>query len=551
MCENDWNADLSPPADEWDDDLDGYVECEIDSSFLYNSDGTVNLWNNNQSVFGGGDCDDMSLDLNGDGLPDGLYIYPNAIELCNGKYEKCTDENYSVNGAPDVELDDDGDGYVECEEFGVHPWEGANNVIGGGDCNDTVSSLYPRIHPDTQLLTCFGDLDGDGYPDNNWIFCPTNQNLGDARNSFIGTFGVGASVSSAGDVDGDGLDDILIAARGGIQTYLILGSSLDETSESNISEADYSFIGVNNISGFISTLASSAGDVDGDGLDDILIGSYGNDDNGEDVGKTYLIKGSSLGSTSEINISEAEYSFIGENAGDLSGYSVSNVGDVDGDGLSDILIGAQYNDDGGSLAGKSYLVLGSSLGSSSTIDLSTADYTFIGENAGDYSGFSVSSAGDVDGDGLSDILIGSYGSDDGGFQAGKSYLIKGSNLGSTSEISLSTADYSFVGENAGDKAGVTLSFNGDVDGDGLDDILIGAYNNDDGGNDAGKSYLILGSSLGSSSTIDLSTADYFFTGENASDRSGSVSSAGDVDGDGLDDILIGSFGKVSVFSTCQ
>ena len=96
---------------------------------------------------------------------------------------------------------------------------------------------------------------------------------------------------------------------------------------------------------------------------------------------------------------------------------------MDGDGLSDLLVGAYYNDDGGTNAGKSYVILGSSLGASSTIDLSAADYSFVGENASDYSGVSVSSAGDVDGDGLSDLLVGAYGNDDGGSDAGKSYLL--------------------------------------------------------------------------------------------------------------------------------
>ena len=98
---------------------------------------------------------------------------------------------------------------------------------------------------------------------------------------------------------------------------------------------------------------------------------------------------------------------------------MSSAGDVDGDGLDDLLIGASGNADGGVDAGKSYLILGSSLGSSSTIDLSTADYAFIGENINDYSGISVSFAGDIDGDGLDDLLIGAPYNDDGGANAGK------------------------------------------------------------------------------------------------------------------------------------
>lgn len=303
--------------------------------------------------------------------------------------------------------------------------------------------------------------------------------------------------------------------------------------------ADYSLSGTDELH-YAGRHLSWAGDVDGDGLDDVLIGAIGDSEGGSFAGKAFLILGSSLGADATLSLSSADYSFVGESASSYAGWRVSGAGDVDGDGLDDILVGAHLHDGGGTNSGKAYLILGSSLGASSTIRLSDADYSFVGEYAGDYAGYHASGAGDVDGDGLDDILLGSIHSDAGGDNAGKAYLILGSSLGAAADFDLAEADHSFVGEAANDHASVSASAAGDVDGDGLGDILIGAWANDDGGSDAGKAYVILGSSL-TPGEINLSEADHQLTGEVDLDYAGvSVSGAGDVDGDGLDDILVGA-----------
>ena len=437
-----------------------------------------------------------------------------------------------------------------------------------------------------------GDVDGDGLDDvligayqnddgglragKAYLFLASSLgssniiDLSQADYFFIGENAddyAGRSVSSAGDVDGDGLSDILIGAYqnddgGGAagKAYLILASSLGSNTTIALSNADYAFIGENagDYAGY--TLAKT-GDIDGDNLNDILIGAYGNDDGGSQAGKVYLVLSSSLGSSTTIDLSNADYAFEGEASGDYAGYSIAGFDDVNGDGSGDILIGAYGNDDGGSSAGKAYLFFGTSLGSSSLVDLSQADYSFVGEDYGEYAGYSVSDVSDIDGDGLDEIVIASPENDDGGPQAGKVYLIFSSSLSGTTTIDLSTADYAFVGETTYDYAGYSVSLARDVDGDGLGDILIGAPYNDEGGSDAGKVYLILGSSLGSSSTIDLSQADYSMIGDGSYDHAGtSVSSAGDMNGDGYDEILIGvpdnddggsNAGTIGLFSSCE
>ncbi len=377
----------------------------------------------------------------------------------------------------------------------------------------------------------------------------TETSLADADYAFIGEAAedtAGYSVSNAGDVDGDGLDDLLIGAHanddGGSNTgkaYLVLGASLGADTVIDLADADYAFLGEEDVD-YAGQSVASAGDVDGDGLDDFLVGALYNNDGGPDAGKAYLVLGASLGADTEIDLSDADYAFIGEAGDDRAGIFLSSAGDVDGDGLDDLLFGAHRNDDGGWDAGKAYLVLGASLGATAEIDLSDADYAFIGEEAYDYARF-VSSAGDVDGDGLDDILVSAHSNDDGGADAGKVYLVLGASLGADREIDLRNADYAFIGETKNDYAGIAVAGAGDVDGDGLDDFVISAQNNDDGGTDAGKVYLVLGASLGMGSEIPLEEADYAFTGENERDYARFVSGAGDVNGDGLGDFMIGAY----------
>lgn len=240
----------------------------------------------------------------------------------------------------------------------------------------------------------------------------------------------------------------------------------------------------------------------------------------------------------KYNISSAyDVQLLGVASGDESGYSVSPAGDVNCDGYDDVIIGAPYNDDGGSSAGAAFIIFGPT--SMSSVNLSTADVELIGEAASDYAGHSVAAAGDVNGDGCDDVLVGAYYNDNSVSNAGTAYLIYGKST--LADMSLASADVRYDGANASDYAGYSVAGAGDVNRDGYDDILIGAYGFDSAGSSSGAAYLIFGSSTLSS--IVISGSDVRFFGESGSDYAGkSVAPAGDFNGDGYDDFLIGAPG---------
>ena len=495
-------------------------------------DGTDHDGDREASVASGGDdCDDTLPDTYL-GAPDSLDGIDTDCDLCDPSLPAVVDASGVTHVRGDG-VDADCDGY-------------AQNAPGfDQDCNDDPSTGGAAIYPGSAEVweSAAGLLDTNCDGDLHTL-------LADADTAFVGEGGgdqSGRSVASAGDVDGDGLSDVLIGAHlnddVGIyagKTYLFLGASIAVGGTFDLSAADAAFV-AENAYDYSGTSVASAGDVDGDGLSDLLIGASGNADGGSYAGKTYLFLGASIVAGGTFNLSAADASFVGESAYIYSGGSVASAGDVDGDGLSDLLIGAHANSDAGPGTGKTHLFLASSIASGGTFNLSAADASFVGENPQDYSGGSVASAGDVDGDGLSDLLIGAYANDDGGSYAGKSYLFLGASITAGGTFNLSAADASFVGENPGDSSGNSVASAGDVDGDGLDDLLIGATENDEGGNRAGKTYLVFASSIASGGTFNLSDADASFVGENAGDNSASsVTSAGDVDGDGLSDLLIGA-----------
>jgi hypothetical protein len=373
----------------------------------------------------------------------------------------------------------------------------------------------------------------------------------------------GFAVSGAGDVNGDGFDDLLVRSAGisaNGAAYVIFGKASGFAAVLNLSSLNgsngFEIDGATAIFGSGRTV-SAAGDVNGDGIGDLLVGAPSVLTNGEPTGAGFVIFGKATGFPAAINVSTLDgtngFGISGEASSNDAGVSVSGAGDVNGDGLDDLIIGADRARPNGLASGASYVVFGTHTPFPSTLALSTLNGTngfkINGEAADDQLGRSVSGAGDVNGDGFDDLLIGAL-ADPNVLGTRASYLIFGKASGFSAAFDLSTLDgangFRITGGSATNQTGVSVSGLGDVNGDGFDDILIGAPYASPNGLGSGASYLIFGKSSGFGAALNLSTLNgsdgFQLSGAKAVDRSGhSVSGAGDINGDGFDDLLIGAY----------
>ncbi len=265
---------------------------------------------------------------------------------------------------------------------------------------------------------------------------------------------------------------------------------------------------------------ASAGDVNSDGYDDIIVGADANDEAGSSAGKVYIFFGGpAMDSSPDMVI-------LGR-AGEFFGVSVSGAGDVNNDGFDDVIVGAHFNSEVASRAGRAAVYFGGS-----PMD-TTADVIMYGENALDYFGISVSQAGDVNHDGYDDAIVGAYKHDSPTLDdVGKVYIYFGG------ESMDSIPDLTITGMNDGERFGYSVSDAGNVNDDLYDDVVVGAYSYDEGLLiNPGRAYVFLGGS-----PMDT-VADVVMSGGSNNEFAGwSVSDAGDVNGDNYDDVIVGAYG---------
>lgn len=330
----------------------------------------------------------------------------------------------------------------------------------------------------------------------------------------------GFSVAAAGDVNGDGYTDVIVGAP---------------SSQDDLDEGGRAYVYLGSANGLADSPAwiaesdqagarfgwsvSTAGDVNGDGYSDVIVGAPF-DYNAQDEGRAYVY----LGAASGLADSPAWVAEI-DQAGACFGFSVGTAGDVNGDGYSDVIVGAETYSGTYPLSGQAYVYLGSASGLASSPAWAVDSDQFVV-----FFGHAVGTAGDVNGDGYDDVVVGAYG---GGYDgSGQAYVY----LGSATGLATSPA---WVAE--GDQADALLGWSagtaGDVNGDGYDDVIVGAPTSGD--NLEGRVYVYLGSATG----LAANPAWIVEGNQDWAEFGVSLGTAGDVNDDGYGDVIVAGYDR--------
>ena len=460
----------------------------------------------------------------------------------------------SVSTAGDVNGDGYADVIVGAEDYeDGQTNEGAAFVYYGTASGLSVSPAWMDESNDAYShfgysVGTAGDVNGDGYADvivgaygygsggaafvyhGSAAGLSTTAGWTAESNQVMASFG--CSVSTAGDVNGDGYGDVIVGARyydngqgeeG--RAFVYYGSATGLSAGPNWTAES------NQTGAYFGSSVSAAGDVNGDGYGDVIVGAYQYDNGQTNEGAAFVYCGSATGLGANGTPVNADWMAESDQAGALFGYSVSTAGDINGDGYGDVIVGAYEYDNGQSNEGAGFVYYGSAAGLSTS-----ADWTAESDQGSAKFGWSVGTAGDINGDGYGDVIVGARFYDNGQSNEGAAFVWCGSRSGLGSNGTPANADWMGESDQVDGLFGSSVSTAGDVNGDGYADVIVGADWYDNGQTNEGAAFVYYGSASGLSTT-----ADWTAEGDQASVYFGSsVSTAGDVNGDGYADVLVGA-----------
>ncbi|MHC4690272.1 MAG: integrin alpha [Planctomycetota bacterium] len=407
------------------------------------------------------------------------------------------------------------------------------------------------------VLFSFGHLNGQVIQ----VF--DHQKISDTQGDFTGDLDnkdqFGLNICTIGDLDDDGIEDLAVTAhldddggtdRGAVW-ILFLNSDGTVKSHQKISDTQGDFTGSLDDYDRFGVSVARLGDFDSDGIEDIVVGAHSDDDGGNGHGAVWLLFLNTDGTVkNHQKISDTQGGFTGIlHTKDWFGRSVCSLGDLDGDDVNDIAVGAFNDDDGGFRLGSVWILF---LNPDGTVKI----HQKISQTQGNFTGTlgaegrfgtSVCSMGDLDDDGVTDMAVGAYFDSDGGNSTGSTWIIFLNSDGTVKDNQkISATKGNFTGPlDPGDTFGMGVSSPGDIDGDGVEDLIVGAGNDDDGGYNHGALWLLYLNTDGTvKSHSKISDTEGNFNADLYDhEKFGcSISIIDDLNGDGYIDLAVGAFG---------